>query len=829
MSDPALDETLGSVAIIGMSGRFPGAANVAEFWENLRNGVESISHFSGEVLQAAGMDPSLLDDPAYVNANGVMADADLFDAGFFGYTPREAETLDPQHRVFLECAWAALEDAGYDPRQHAGPIGVYGGVSQSTYLALLESHPELRAVAGGMQILIGNDKDHLTTRVAYKLDLKGPAITVQTTCSTSLVAVCLAVQSLLQHQCDMALAGGVSVNCPQETGYFYQEGGVVSPDGHCRAFDAQAQGTVGGNGVGIVVLKRLADALADGDAIRAVIRGAAMNNDGSHKVGYTAPSVDGQAEVIALAQAIAGVDPATVTYVEAHGTGTALGDPIEVAALTQAFNSGTEQRQFCALGSVKTNIGHLDAASGVASLIKTTLALQHRELPPSLHYSRPNPKIDFAASPFYVNATLAPWQTGATPRRAGVSSFGMGGTNAHVVLEEAPSAAQSDPSQDLQPVLISARTAPELEAATARLAAHLADHPETDLPDIAYTLALGRRAFAVRRAVVCSSVAQAAAALGARDPAEVLTAVAPVQEPEVIFMFPGQGTQHPGMLRGLYESEPVFRATVDRCAEVLHPWLGRDLRQTLFPGPGDVVAAGRDLDQTSITQPALFTVEYALARLWMAWGVRPSAMIGHSIGEYVAACIAGVFSLEDALALVAERGRLMQALPPGAMLAVARGEDALADSMNASVSLAAVNSPTQCVLSGPAASVTALEAELSASGCAVRRLATSHAFHSSMMDPVLDAFAERVARVSAHPPLVPFISNVTGTWITDAQALDAAYWTRHLRETVRFGAGVQTLLQAPNRVVLEVGPGQSLSGLVRSHPACATERVVRSE
>ncbi|HEX8179962.1 MAG TPA: type I polyketide synthase [Pyrinomonadaceae bacterium] len=817
MSTPeTFDDAAGSeIAIIGMAGRFPGAADVAAFWQNLRDGVESIRLLTDEELVAAGLDLAATRQPNYVRAVPVLADIDLFDAAFFGYTPREAEIMDPQQRFFLECSAQALEDAGYDPDRYRGPIGVYAGVSMSSYLINLYSNREFLKTASSFQITIGNDKDHLPTRVSYKLNLRGPSITVQTTCSTSLVAVHLACQSLLNGECDMALAGGVSIKVPQHAGYVYQPDNINSPDGHCRPFDAKAQGTVKGSGVGVVVLKRLADALADGDHIAAVIKGSALNNDGSLKVGYTAPSIEGQAQVIADALSLAEVEADSIGYIEAHGTATAIGDPIEIAALTKAFRATTRAKNFCAVGSVKSNIGHLDAAAGVAGLIKTVLALQHRQLPPSLHYEQPNPKIDFANSPFYVNATLSEWTTDGAPRRAGVSSFGIGGTNAHVIVEEAPAPADSSAARPAQLLLLSAKTASALEAATANLAEHLRRQPAAQLADVAYTLQVGRKAFNHRRALVCRDAADALDALATMDAGRVQTAVLTPGARSVVFMFPGQGAQTVNMGRALYEQEAAFRAEVDRCAELLKAELELDLRTVLYPRAEESEAARARLTETWLTQPALFVVEYALAQLWLSWGVKPAALIGHSIGEYVAACLAGVFSLEDALRLVAARGRLMQQLPAGAMLAVPLGEDELTALLTPQLSLAAVNAPGLCVAAGPAAAIAELEERLRAQGVAARRLQTSHAFHSAMMEPMLAAFTARVERVKLKPPQIPYISNVTGARITPEEATDAHYWTKHLRQTVRFAAGVATLLSGAPSVLLEVGPGQTLSTLVR--------------
>ncbi|HEU4628278.1 MAG TPA: beta-ketoacyl synthase N-terminal-like domain-containing protein [Gemmatimonadaceae bacterium] len=818
-----------AIAIIGMSGRFPGAADLHEFWANLRDGVESIARFTPEELAEAGIDAALVRRPDFVNAGGVLDGAELFDAQFFGFSPREAEILDPQQRVFLELAWQALEDAGYDPERSAGAVGVFGGTAMSSYLFNIIANPAVMRAMGSYQILLGNDKDHLTTHASYKLNLRGPCVTVQTACSTSLVAVCMACQSLLDHQCDMALAGGVAIKFPQAAGYVYQEGMINSPDGHCRPFDAQARGTVGGNGGGVVVLKRLSEALADGDHVRAVIGGAAINNDGSLKVGYTAPSVEGQEEVIAMAQAMAGVDPATITYVEAHGTGTPLGDPIEVAALTRVFRAATDRRGYCALGSVKSNIGHLDPASGVAGLIKTVLMLEHRWLVPTLHFRVPNPQLRLEESPFYVPITSRAWPDGAddsngagrAPRRAGVSSFGIGGTNAHVVLEEAPAPAPVARADGPELLVLSARSAAALESATANLQRHLAAHPEADLGDVAYTTQVGRRAFEHRRILVCRDVADAARTLASADASRVLTGVATEQGVPVAFLFSGQGAQYVGMGRDAYHGLPAFREHLDHCATVLLPHVGSDIRDLLLAPPERAGELQERLQQTALTQPVLFAFEYSLARLLMAWGVQPASMIGHSIGEYVAACLAGVFTVDEALPLVAARGRLMQEMPAGAMLAVALPEADVAALLGPEIALASVNGPGQCVLSGAGDAIAALETRLAGAGVPCQRLRTSHAFHSHMMEPMLARFAEHVTGVDLRPPQLPYLSNVTGTWITAAQATDPAYWTTQLRRTVRFGDGLATLLQRPQLALVEVGPGATLSRLAARHPARA--------
>jgi len=695
---------LNGVAIIGMERRFPGARNVREFWQNLVAGKETISFFTPDELEPAPTEPAeARNDPHYVRARGVLEGAENFDAAFFGINPREAALMDPQHRVFMETAWEAFEDAGYDPLAYSGPVGVFAGMANNSYFpAVIAPRQSADNPAASLQTMLGNEKDYLATRTSYKLNLRGPSLNIQTACSTSLVAVAQAYQSLQGYQCDMAIAGGVSVTCPQKRGYLYHEGAIVSPDGHCRAFDAQAGGTVFSNGSGVVLLKRLSDAVADHDHIYAVIKGVGVNNDGSARVSFAAPSVDGQAEAIAMAQALAAVDAGSITYVETHGTGTALGDPVEIAGLTQAFRLSTERNQFCAIGAVKSNIGHLDAAAGVAGLIKTALALENAKIPASLNYTQPNPKINFAETPFYVNAKLADWPAGETPRRAGVSSFGSGGTNAHVVIEEAPARVASGPARAEQLFIISARSQTALDHAAGNLAAHLQSSDSgLKLADVAFTLQTGRRYFAHRRAMVALTAAEAAEALLSADPKRVWSRKCEHADAPVVFLFPGQGAQQVNMGRGLYESEPIFAAQVDECAEVLRPLLGLDLRDLLYPQPEHEQEASRQLKETFITQPALFVVEYALAQLWMQWGVAPKAMIGHSLGEYVAACVAGVFSRNDALHIISARARMVQDLPAGAMLAVRLPEAEVAALLGdmPTLSIAALNSPGMTVVS----------------------------------------------------------------------------------------------------------------------------------
>ncbi|HEX4915159.1 MAG TPA: SDR family NAD(P)-dependent oxidoreductase, partial [Vicinamibacterales bacterium] len=808
-----------SIAIIGMAGRFPGAGDIDTFWRNLRNGVESVRFFTDEELADAGISPELIADPNYVRARGVLDGIELFDAEFFGYTPREAELMDPQHRLFLECAWEALESAGYDPDRYRGAIGVAAGSNLNTYVGNLIANPELMASVGGVQALIGIAGDFLTTRVSYKLNLRGPSLNVQTACSTSLVAVQVACRALAMNDCDIALAGGVSVTVPQIRGHLFMEGGIASPDGHCRAFDRRSQGTVPANGVGVVVLKRLSRAIADGDTIHAVIRGAAVNNDGAQKVGYTAPGVEGQADVVARAMQEARVAPETVSYIETHGTGTALGDPIEIKALTAVY--GTRADKTTAIGSLKSNFGHLDAAAGIGGLLKAVLALKHRELPPSLHFESPNPNLDLDRTPFYVNDRLRPWVSD-TPRRAGVSSFGIGGTNAHVVLEEAPAVDASSASRPVQVLCVSARTPEALVALAARYADYIDAHPGVPLADIAYTINVGRRAFAHRRVVVCSTHDEAARGLRNVSAAPAVNNEVSGGDQSCVFMFTGQGSQTSGMFRGLYESEPAFRDEIDSMCRAIAPHVGCDLRDVLFGAVTETAA----IDQTQFAQPVLFIVEYALARLVQRWGVTPGALIGHSLGEYVAACLAGVMSLDDALRVVAARGRLMQAMAPGAMLAVSLAEAELRDVLSADVSIAALNAPALSVVSGPLDAIAGVEARLTARGVGCQRLKTSHAFHSAMMEPALDAFRRVLQSVSLNAPQIPFVSNLSGTWITGEQATSPEYWVEHLRAPVRFGDGVATLVKQGHAVLLEIGNGEVLTTLARMQPGVTARRII---
>lgn len=853
----------GTIAIIGMAGRFPQAPTLTDYWQRIEEGAECVSQFSEETLVAAGVSASELANPAYVKARAVLDDIELFDAEFFQVAPREATWMDPQQRLFLETAWHALEDAGYVPGKDTQSCGLFAGTELSTYSLYLLQQAEIMDAGKSFQAMLGNDKDFLATFTAYKLNLQGPSLTVQTACSTSLTATHLACQSLLNLECDLCLAGAVSVTVPQHSGYIYQQESVYSPDGHCRPFDAEARGTVNGSGVGAVLLKRTEDALADNDNIYAIILGSALNNDGAQKAGFTAPGVTGQAQVITEAMVISDVSPETISYVETHGTGTTLGDLIEVQALTDAFHTHTTQKGFCALGAVKANIGHLGAAAGIAGLIKAVLAIHHQKLPPSINFNEPNPRIDFAASPFFVNDRLRPWEANGTPRRAGVSAFGIGGTNAHLVLEEPPAhssqiasseSSSASASVPAQVVPLSARSAAALEENMQQLVTYLVAHPETALTDIAYTYQIGRKAFSHRATIVCQNAAELQQAL--TEPASPLRAQRTIESEQrgVVFMFSGLGEHYPQIGRLLYERSALFRAEFDRCAEILKPYLQQDIRTILYPAEASAIGAtnvnnganigensgtssanklnmrqmlGREstasapeaeaLNQTRVAQPILFSIEYALAQLWQAHGVHPEALIGHSIGEYVAACLAGIFSLEDALKLVARRAELIYGLPSGAMLAVNLSEDEVTSRIPSGLSLAAINGESLCTVAGPDELIEEFTQQMQDERIACRRLQTTHAFHSTMMAPVADKLIAVARTVRLHEPTIPCISNVTGTWMTSDQALDPAYWGAHLCQTVRFASGIQTLWSASNPLLLEVGPGHSLGTLAMQH------------
>jgi phthiocerol/phenolphthiocerol synthesis type-I polyketide synthase E len=838
-------DALDGIAIIGMAGRFPQAPNLQRFWENLCQGIESTSFFSEEELEQAGISRELLRHPNYVRARGVLEDADLFDAGFFGYSPREAELTDPQIRLFLECAWEVLESAGWNPEKFSGMIGVYAGMSFSSYIWQLAGEATDADSVSAFRILMGGaEKDHLATTISYRLNLRGPSLNIQTACSTSLVAVHAAARAVMTYECDMAIAGGSSVSVPQRIGYMYEPGGIASADGHCRSFDAEASGSVSGDGVGVVLLKRLEDAIAAGDTVYAVIKGSAINNDGRRKVGFTAPAVEGQAEVIALALAAAEAECESIGYIEAHGSATPMGDPIEIAALNQVYGQAGLKPASIAVGSVKSNFGHLNAAAGVAGLMKTILAVRHGSIPASLNFRQPNPAIPFGRGPFRVNHTLSAWPESNKPRRAGVSSFGIGGTNVHMILEEAPETKPSDPAKPWQIITISARSREALERATDQLATHLLEHPEQNFADIAFTLQEGRKAFEHRRMAVCRDAAAAASLLQSRAPSQVFTSVSASRRRPVAFLLPGLGDQYLDMGRGLYESEPEFARHVDNCSDLLQPLLGVDLRKTMYPDPRmrqqnevrteermnfrNLVQRAREdnspmlqeIHRTLWAQPALFVIEYALAKLWMSWGIVPESMMGYSIGEYVAACLAGVISLEDSLRLLAVRAQRIEALAPGAMLAIAASEAEVLPLLTPEISMAGINGKSLCVVAGAPEAIDALQQRLVREGELVcRRLLATHAFHSPLMAPVAEELTRLARSIRLSPPRIPYISNVTGKPITDAEATDATYWARHLTQPVQFAAGLQHMCSPTAPVFLEVGPGQMLTSLAEQYLA----------
>lgn len=832
-SSPSTSLPPNAIAVVGMAGRFPGADSVSAFWDNLRRGEESIVTLSDDELLAAGVSEKALANHAYVRRAALMNGIDEFDADFFGFTPQAARMLDPQHRLFLQCAWHALEDAGYDPADIDASVGVYATSTTSGYLLrnLMSNYDPDEIIGEGVtfdmvSLSLQNDKDYLATRVAHQFNLRGPALSVQTACSSSLVAVHLACQSILNGESDMALAGGASLRIPHHVGYWYAAGSMVSPTGHCRPFDARSDGTIFGSGVGVVALKSLEAAVEDGDRIHAVIRGSALNNDGSTKMTYAAPAVDGQADVIAEAHAVADVDASTVSYIETHGTGTPLGDPIEIEGLRQAFEVSEEDRPGpCYIGSVKSNIGHLESAAGMASLIKTILCLEHRAIPATLHYTSPNPELHLDKGPFVVRNEYGSWDWDGT-RRAGVSSFGVGGTNAHVVLEEAPQQVRvSVPSPGPQVLLLSARTTEALDHSRSAVADELSRSGEMALPDVAYTLGR-RRKENVRMAAVVHDRDDAAGVLAASEHDNVFIGEA-VPDTEsgsdrVVFLFPGQGAQHIGMARGLYESEPVFAQYFDECAAGFGDELGIDLRAEVFDG------TARNLERTDRTQPALFTVEYALAKLVESYGIKPAAMAGHSIGEYAAATIAGVFDLSTAVSTVAMRARLMHAAPRGVMVAVALGPDDVAPYLADDVDLATVNDPGGCVVAGSEEGIRAFQSRLAEAGITARRVRTSHAFHSRLMEPVLGEFTGFLSRQNLREPQIPLLSNLTGTWLGSGEATNPSTWARQIRETVRFSGELDALLADPNRVFVELGPGGTLTASAMRHPKWSdTHRAVR--
>jgi phthiocerol/phenolphthiocerol synthesis type-I polyketide synthase E len=820
--DPALWEgpdVADQVAIVGMAGRFPGAADIEQFWANLCLGVESltVAHGSSES-----------------DRYGALADGDCFDADFFGYTPNEALMLDPQHRVFLEVAHQALEDAGCHPGRYRGSVGLFAGGSVTRYAQILQANLTTLPFLDPWQIRLSTGADFLTTRTAHRLGLRGPVCTVLSACSTSLVAVHLAAQAVLNGECDVALAGGASVHVPPPSG-MYVEGGILSPRGRCRAFDAEADGTVGGSAAGVVVLRPLVDALEAGDRIYATVLGSTVNNDGSEKIGFTAPSVEGQARVIRQALCASTVHARTVTYVEAHGTGTPLGDPIEVAALTKAFRHDTTDTGFCALGSVKTNIGHTDAAAGVVSLIKTALCLQRGYVPPTLNHDKPNPEIDFGSTPFVVTTKLQRWQVPAGTRRAGVSALGLGGTNAHVVLEEPPAQSpgttqDADEDEPVQLITLSAPDLDGLERLSAALGHHLRRHPDLQPADLATSLERTRLEHAVRRAMVCRSREDALDLLEGKAPERVRTLTAVAGRP-VALVFPGQGVQHPRMAARLLLQETTFREPFQEVAGLVADYLDGDLVEIVLAAgqdgqQTDGEKAGRALAAMTWGQPAVFAVEYALAQWWRARGVAVGAVLGHSLGAYAAACTAGIMSLPDAVHLVVERGRLLDSVEAGAMLGIDLTEHDVLAALPTGLDVAAVNGPTRTTVSGPARAVRQFQAVLTARGVATRRLRIATAGHSALVEPVLDRFEEVLRGLTLRPPLCPLVSDTTGDWASHEEVVTAQYWRQHLRGTIRFNDALHTLLSSGNWTVVECGPGTTLTALARQHPSCGPQHLL---
>jgi phthiocerol/phenolphthiocerol synthesis type-I polyketide synthase E len=795
-----------AVAVIGMSGVFPGASDVKAFWQNLASGTESITTFEKQQLLDKGVDSDLLDNASYVKAASFIEDVEWFDADFFDMTPREAEITDPQHRVLLECAHEALENAGYVGENYDGAIAVYAGVGLNTYLlSNIMPNTQLLQSMGMHQLLLGNDKCYATSRIAYKLNLKGACISLDTACSSSLVSIITAYKSLIAYDCDMALAGGAKVNS-QDVGYLYEPGSINSPDGHCRSFDAEANGTVFGSGAGMVLLKRLEDAVEDKDNILGIIRGGAINNDGADKVGFTAPGVNGQRNVIEQALMFSEVPADSISYVEAHGTGTRLGDPVELSALSEAFEGA--ENQSCYIGSSKSNIGHLESAAGVTGLIKVLSSLQHELLPPSLNFNNPNPNIDFANSPFKVVDKATAWPRTGTARRACVSSFGLGGTNAHLVVEESP-IREIDNSQTSELMVISTKCTTALNQAKQRINAAMQADDAPLLKDAAYTLAVGRKKYDQRSFAVASSSGQPMTF------APAINAEQPVQN--VAWVVPGQGNQHLGMSRHLYNRFEIFKTTVDDCCDILAGLGNSSLKGLLLADQPDEHLS-EQLNNTVNAQPAIFVHAYAMAKQLQAWGLEPDLMLGHSIGEYVVACLAQALTLKDALRLVHTRGQLMSKVEPGSM-AVVLSTLAEVNTIinNTTLDIAAINGPRSIVVSGENAQIDQLLQSAKDSGIDARKLVTSHAFHSHMMQPVLSEFKAVVSQLTFAPLQKSYVSSATGKLATDEQISNPDYWVNHLRQAVQFADAVKTLVSEGVDCVMDLGPSTSASMLVRDN------------
>ncbi|MDN3638515.1 SDR family NAD(P)-dependent oxidoreductase [Simiduia curdlanivorans] len=808
-----------AIAIVGMACHLPGALNLEQYWHNLRDGVESVHFYTDEELLAAGESPTLIANPHYVRAQPLLQYFDCFDAKFWGFSPQDAAVTDPAHRLFLQVAYHALEHAGHTGYDDEGRVGVFAASGASLYwMDNLKTNPQLMADMGEFLVRhTGNDMNFLATRLSYELDLRGPSLNVQTACSSSLVAIHLAVQSLLGGECDMAIAGGSTVLLPQQRGYLYKEGEIMSPDGHCRPFDAKSAGTVFGSGAGAIVLRRLDDAIADGDTIHAVIMGSAVNNDGAQKVGYLAPGVEGQAAAIAEALELAGVKPADISYIEAHGTGTQVGDPIEFEALHQVYRGATQRRNYCRVGSVKSNIGHLGEAAGMASIIKVVLALKHQQLPPTVNFETPNPELDLSNSPFCFNNQLEPWPAINGARLAGVTALGAGGTNAHLVVKQAPALKKKASIQDRQVLLVlSAKSSAAVRVMGRNLATALREQPDLSLADVAFTLQVGRRAHDYRRVLVAASREEAITLLEADESARVVDALASDKQPSLIFMFPGGGAQYAGMGAGLYQTESVYRAAFDACLACLDGPYAEQIRSLVLTQGDTQAAASKALEQPSRALPALFATEYALAKTLMAWGATPAGFIGHSMGEYTAACLSGVISVRDAMRLVLVRGQLFEEVARGGMLSIALAEQSARKYLLPGLDIAAVNAPELCVAAGPVAEIEQLQLSLEAKGIDCTRVRIDVAAHSAMLDTILEQFRACCRSIQFHAPKIPFTSNVSGTWITQAEAMDANYWVQHLRSTVRFADNVTTALSEDTRVLVEVGPGQVLTHLARA-------------
>lgn len=814
------------ITIVGMAGRFPKAKNIHEYWDNLKNGRECFTELSDEQILASGVDPELLNDPDYVKVSPILDDYDKFDARFFGYTPREASMMDPQQRLFLECCWEAFEDAGYNPHSYNEPVGVYGGCAINSYMVFSGVHNRFKSEF--LSSVVGNDNSFLANRVSYQLNLNGPAISVQTACSSSLVSVHLSIQSLLSGECSMALAGGVAVWVPHEAGHLYKEGSVFTKDGHCRAFDAKANGTIFGSGAGVVLLKRFDDAIRDQDYIYAVIKGSAVNNDGAQKTDYTAPSVDGQVEVVVEALANAEISADDISYIETHGTGTFIGDPIEIRALTKAYRAFTNRKNFCGIGSVKPNIGHLDAGAGAAGLIKTVLAMKHKMIPPSINFDTPNPAIEFENSPFYVNTSLKKWESkDGKPLRAGITSLGMGGTNAHIILEEAPDI-EKPKIKDQWPLLItySAKNESALDDYSDKLASFIKENQDVELPNIAFTLQTGRKEFPVKRYLVAENRSDAVEKLESLSPATVKTYSNESENKEVVFLFPGQASQYVNMGRDLYEKNPVFRKYMDICAETLEQVMDVDIRKIIYPESGQEESATQKLNNTIYTQPAIFSIEYSMAMFWMDLGINPAAVLGHSMGEFTAACIAGVFDLETGLKLIARRGSIMQKLEPGSMLNVMLPADEVKQYLNERLSISVINTPSSSVLSGDREAIVSIKEVFDSKDIHARILETSHAFHSHMMDPILEEFREFASTFSYKQPSIPILSTVKADWASTDELTSPNYWMDNIRHCVQYAKTIEKLFGNPELILLEVGPRNTLTTLAKQHPKINDDQVL---